>query len=1474
MSRWKYAALMSGSPGTILPEVDQSRPFDLTRLKARGWTGAVSASLYRKLLGPLLRVLQVVAPVARFGGLTVITRDADVRAVLADPHSFPTPFGPEMKALAGGDTFLLGLDGPEHERQKAILLKLIRPDRDIDFIERTSRAFADALLDAGKGTIDAQRDLITRVAAETCCRYFGFAPKDVDAFADWTIASSNFLFADPLGKPLAAELAATAGARLRTLADNALRSAAGPASGASDTLAARLVRMETEPDGPTRGESRAILIGLSVGFVPTNALAGGKMLGLLQRNRRAREAAIAAARSGDRSAMRRILLEAGRLDPALAPGQWRWCPRDVEIGESSGSKRRIRGGTVVLVSTMAALRDPRAWPEPSRFRTDRQGEPELLFGHLGHTCLGRELALAQIAPTLTALLSRPGIERSLPRTRLAWLGPYPEQAIVTYHHPAADPQSEGRDQAAIVFAIPVPGGSARALNQAIDGIMAIAPWRKALDATGIVHFASLTAIETSTGKDAQTLLLIELNCDGTAQESGPVAINALGAPLRQVFEAAGIDVGPNLWRFVSAHRVAMHGKPWGATALNFFGLPGLSVNEIARQAALSDYALEAVNAYQRRELGRSSRPTLVLDHVRRLIRGDPALAGKEIWQDLIRRGAQFDTLLLKPRGRQLSLSHWGEENRKSAWRKVLRSALLVRSGAAFAALWLFASAMLFMVLGPEADRGALLLSLPWLALQGLISAAALLAIVGAAILLTLRWKEDHDPVDRERASLAQLRELAEREDLPGHEKNHITVLTTLKLGVLRRFTLTFALWTIGQLVTHFYRPGFVLTMGTIQFARWVRLPGTNTLLFQSNYDGSWESYLEDFITRAHAGQTLVWSNCEGFPRTRLMTKGGAEDGDSFKHYVRRKQVPTAFWYSRFPALTADRIRRNALIHDGLSRATSESEAREWLSLFGSAPRVENEVESEEIQSLLFNGFGKLPKATFMLFALPQDRQKASAWLQALTGFRVHDHAGSAKAVLHSTFLDEEGALGSRYRLAFGESDPKHSAVAIGFTARGLKRFLGERHSALASLPGPFAMGMEERAARLGDHGLDAPDGWRWSDHDSRAEGVDVMLALYSVSPKEHAAECDLHRHLAASFGLILIDEQAADPLDPDGFPKDHFGFRDGIVQPVIAGTLKASRDRNPGDLIAAGEMLCGYRNAQGFFPPPVTVRAEEDQHDILPNLPPSAERFPRFGRGDRGSDSEAGLRDFGRNGSFMAVRVLQQHPRTFDKACDQAAATVRATYKQVEGAIRVPIDKDWVAAKLVGRWRSGASLIGNPTDPHQGQSLAEGGPGYELRKEDYVLAFGRDDPHGFQCPLGAHVRRANPRDSELPGDALQIGIVNRHRLLRRGRNYRRPAGSDGHDEKGLFFIALCEDLERQFEFVQRQWLQSNSFHGLADEKDPLVGQCPPNASTFTVPTAGGAISITGLSAFTTVRAGGYFFLPSRSALLYLAGADV
>ena len=1446
MARYKYPRLFSDSPGRILPSSDEVPPFDFDRLKAMGWRAKAFAAMYKALLWPVLGLLQRFRPVARFGGLTIVTRDADVRAVLADPEQFPTPFGPEMEALAGGATFLLGLDGKPHERQKRVLLDLIDPSRDLELVGRLSLEYADALLDAGKGRIDAQRDLVLRTAAEVCAGYFGFVLRDVDLFAQWTVAASNFLFADPTGKPVAAELASSAGAGLRAAADRALALAA-KADTLPDTLAGRLVGMSRESDGPDLAEARAILIGLAVGFVPTNALAGGKMLSFLARNRRARQQALEAARSHDAEALRRILLEAGRLDPALAPGQWRWCPSDAKVARKDGSAFEVKGGSVVLVSTMAALRDPRIYDQPGTFRPDRPEEPELLFGHLFHTCLGRELAMEQIAGALGSLLRRRGIERSLRRMRMRWIGPYPHSAILDYDDATRDPESGTINQNGVLFAIPLPKEcNVERLNRIITSTFDSAEVRNSLEQTSLVHFLSLTAIGLPEGgrNDAgRKLCVLEINVDGPADAGATVATAAIERPLHAILLEAGLTLPADLRSGLEPYRVKMHGRPWGATALNFFGVPSQSVREIEQERDLAAFAREAIASYQKWELGKSSRAISVLSHVRQLIRQPTAGQSADNRANPASGGKRFERLLLKPSGCGPALTIWSPKERPPLHKIVWRSALFWRAFSAFVILSAIAGVLLYLVLDPgNGERAALWLSLPWLALQSALAAVIFCLAITAGAVWLLRRKERNDVPDGQKPTLEHLRNLAEREDLPGHVKNHITVVTPLKKGILRRLTLAFALWGIGQLVTYYYRPGFVLNMGTIQFARWVRLPGTGTMIFQSNYDGSWESYLEDFITRAHLGQTAAWSNCEGFPESRFLILGGAENGDQFKHYVRRKQVPTAYWFARFPDISAEQMRRNALIRDGLARARSDSEARDWLALFGSAPRLEHEIESEEVQAIVFNGFGKLPFAFFSMLRLPDDRSAARQWLRALTGFRIFDHAAELKA--EDSFLaDSKGALQSEWRISFGENDPESAAVSIGLSANGIRKLLPEGHPLLDELPGVFAFGMRERAERLGDG---AEDGSRWHDGLGN-ESIDAVLCVYSADSGGHERALQALDAMIAHFGLIEVDRQDACPQPVGQPPVDHFGFRDGLVQPVIDGSLKSGRDRNPDDIVPAGEMLHGYRNLQGYHSPGMHVPASADPFETLPDAETRGSWYPRFGESGKPGGSN---KDFARNGSFMAIRVLSQEVDRFEQACCEAACQIATEYPHLPIGVEKERLHEWVAAKMVGRWKNGSSLIANPV--HEGS----------LGEQDYRMAFGRDDPRGLQCPFGSHVRRSNPRDSLLPGDEQEMDIVNRHRLLRRGRNYER------NGEKGLFFIALCADLERQFEFIQRNWINSSNFHALEDESDPLV-TTNRTAGKFTIPLAGGSIRLDGLPSFVTLRAGGYFFVPSRSALLFL-----
>lgn len=258
-------------------------------------------------------------------------------------------------------------------------------------------------------------------------------------------------------------------------------------------------------------------------------------------------------------------------------------------------------------------------------------------------------------------------------------------------------------------------------------------------------------------------------------------------------------------------------------------------------------------------------------------------------------------------------------------------------------------------------------------------------------------------------------------------------------------------------------------------------------------------------------------------------------------------------------------------------------------------------------------------------------------------------------------------------------------------------------------------------------------------------------------------------------------------------------------------------------------------------------------------------RYPDFGEAAR----QRTPRDFGRNGTYLVLRELKQDVDGFEAWVDAAADRLnQGGLTELCRLVGQRPDREWIKAKLMGRWPSGRPLVGNPINRPAGKFDQAA----ELEND---FSYGSDDPHGLACPFGAHIRRTNPRDSKEPGDPAEQVITNRHRLLRRGRTYTRPESG----EKGLLFASICADIERQFEFVQQFWANAPAFHGLEHEPDPIIGSDPvdprsgcPVERVFTIPTSAGPIRIEGLQSFVQTMGGGYFFLPSRSALGWLSDA--
>ena len=220
------------------------------------------------------------------------------------------------------------------------------------------------------------------------------------------------------------------------------------------------------------------------------------------------------------------------------------------------------------------------------------------------------------------------------------------------------------------------------------------------------------------------------------------------------------------------------------------------------------------------------------------------------------------------------------------------------------------------------------------AIVGVVLAVALAPIVllvSPIYLWLLRRHETTDPVVTPRPDAASRSDIARRED---HDvTNPYIVIGCLKPGLFRLMTVMVLLSIVDYGARHIYNRGHLGRVQTIHFARWVFLNQHRQMFFASNYDGSQESYMDDFINKVGWGLNLLFSNGVGYPRTDWLLEGGASDEQKFEYYIFRHQLPVDVWYKAYPGLTAFDIKRNTLIRDGLKNtAMSDQEVRQWLNL--------------------------------------------------------------------------------------------------------------------------------------------------------------------------------------------------------------------------------------------------------------------------------------------------------------------------------------------------------------------------------------------------------------------------------------------------------------------------------------------------------------------------------------------------------------
>ena len=206
----------------------------------------------------------------------------------------------------------------------------------------------------------------------------------------------------------------------------------------------------------------------------------------------------------------------------------------------------------------------------------------------------------------------------------------------------------------------------------------------------------------------------------------------------------------------------------------------------------------------------------------------------------------------------------------------------------------------------------------------LLAALAIVA-VGAGL---LRYKERRDPVATALPARAQLDSVQQFEDRTGVQ-NHLASIIAVKPGLFRGTVLRLVLFVINLAARLIYTKGRLGRLSSIHFAHWAIIDGGRNLLFLSNFDGSWESYLDDFIEKAHSGLTAVWTNGVGFPRTRWLIGDGASDGEAFKAWARISQLPSLVWYQAYPMRSVQHIDQSSLLADGLHAALTTTEEKVW-----------------------------------------------------------------------------------------------------------------------------------------------------------------------------------------------------------------------------------------------------------------------------------------------------------------------------------------------------------------------------------------------------------------------------------------------------------------------------------------------------------------------------------------------------------------
>ncbi len=468
------------------------------------------------------------------------------------------------------------------------------------------------------------------------------------------------------------------------------------------------------------------------------------------------------------------------------------------------------------------------------------------------------------------------------------------------------------------------------------------------------------------------------------------------------------------------------------------------------------------------------------------------------------------------------------------------------------------------------------------------------------------------------------------------------------------------------------------------------------------------------------------------------------------------------------------------------------------------------LELSDIQGYVIRGYANMQYSRFVILKI-EDATGAKAWLRSITD-----------AITVATHVTDKTTL-------------PDTALNIAFTSPGLSA-LGMLKENMNTFNPEFREGMvtPHRIRILGDFDSSAPENWQWGGPNN--DTTHILLMVFGTN-KDNCIT--YYEQLKKQYEASGFTEQRF--IDGQTLPKnkEHFGFRDGISQPIIKGSGKTGPEMN---MINPGEFILGYKNEYNVYPDSPILSMEQGDVNLLATDP-----------------AGTGKKDLGRNSSYLVVRQMEQDVTAFWTFMNEKTKNPDGSFNEAES--------NKLAAKMVGRWPSGAPITKFPDkDP-------------EVISDDNDFGYAENDQDGLKCPLGSHLRRCNPRDSFEDDDTSEsVRLSNRHRIVRRARLYGdpyigSPQNTQPNGEVGLLFNCFNADISRQFEFIQYTWANSTKTKQLYNDPDPLIGVkevshdgLPQN---FTIQACPVNKTVHGLKPFVRIKGGAYYFFPSVTVIRYL-----